>query len=232
MRKEFSAKERGSQRWLQVAVNRCPEIIDSAIASSLGFSPREEIEWRSPLESDGFAEYTDGEFLDRLDVHLEKRALKDFWPSNGPHWDGLARTSEGRILLVEAKANIPEFNSDPTGAGRHSLKRIRAAFAETREFLKVRKETDWSQCFYQYANRLAHLYLLRELNGLDASMVFVYFVNDPTNCNVAPVPEEGWEAAISLASEHLGIRQSNRWISENVADVFIDVSKMCHVPWP
>ena len=49
--------------------------------------------------------------------------------------------------------------------------------------------TDWSHCFYQYANRLAHLYLLRESNGLDAFLVFVYFVDDRTVPNRDPVSE-------------------------------------------
>ena len=32
---------------------------------------------------------------------------------------------------------------------------------------------------YQYANRLAHLYSLRQMNDIDAYLVFVYFLNDP-----------------------------------------------------
>ncbi len=35
--------------------------------------------------------------------------------------------------------------------------------------------------FYQYINRLAHLYLLRVLNKIPAYLVFVYFVNDHTH---------------------------------------------------
>ena len=83
--------------------------------------------------------------------------------------DGLTRTSSGRYLLIEAKANIPEFNTSPTGASEGSLHKIRKAFDETRAFLNVHSKTDWSECFYQYANRLAHLYFLRELNKVDAA---------------------------------------------------------------
>ena len=183
------------------------------------------------MESDCFAEYRDTQFLERLSVSLDCRPLKDFWPKKGPQWDGLARTSGGRLLLLEAKANIPEFDSTPTGATGKSLKKIKKALEETRKFLKVKSETDWSQCFYQYANRLAHLYLLKELNRLDAFLVFVYFVDDRTVSNRDPVSREGWEAAISLATQHLGIPRSP-WVSENVKDVFIDVSDMAHVSWP
>ena len=232
MKSEQSAAQRGSQRWLQIAVNRCPEIINSAIVNELGLCSSEKIEWLSPLESDGFAEYRDDQFLEHLGVNLDKRPLKDFWPNSGPRWDGLARTSSGRLLLLEAKANIPEFDSDPTKAtSRDSLEKIKAALVETKKFLRVKSETDWSQCFYQYTNRLAHLYLLREWNKLNACLVFVYFVNDWTVCNRGPVSQEGWETAIALAQKHLGIPRS-RWISENVKDVFINVSDMCDVSWP
>ena len=231
MREKQGPRLRGSQRWLQIAVNRCPDVIDSAIANALDLCPGEEIEWLSPLESDCFAEYRDAQFLERLGVSLKKRPLKDFWPRKGPQWDGLARIGGDRLLLLEAKANIPELDSTPTGATGKSLKKIKKALAETRKFLKVKSETDWSQCFYQYANRLAHLYLLRELNGLDAFLVFVYFVDDRTVPNRDPVSREGWEAAISLATKHLGI-SPRRCASENVKDVFIDVSDMSHVSWP
>ena len=150
-------KHRGSQRWLQVAVNRCPDIIDGAVADAIGLASGETIEWVSPLESDAFREYRDQEFLDRLGVALNSRALAEFWPRGGPWWDGLARTSEGRCVL---KANIPEFDSDPSRASPASLHRIQAAFAETKAFLRVRSETGWSRRFYQYASRITHLHLL------------------------------------------------------------------------
>ena len=47
-----------------------------------------------------------------------------------------------------------------------------------------------------------------------------------------PLSREGWEAAISLATRHLGISPHSKWVSENVKDVFIDVSDMSHVSWP
>ena len=239
MREKQGPSLRGSQRWLQIAVNRCPDLIDSAIVKALGLCSSEEIEWLSPLESDCFAEYRDACFLERLGVSLKKRPLKDFWPRMGPQWDGLARIGGDRLLLLEAKGNIPELDSTPTGAREDSLKKIRESLAETRKFLKVKSETDWSQCFYQYANRLAHLYLLRELNKLDASLIFVYFVGDWTRLpDEDPVSRGAWEGAVSLATKHLGIPRSNKWVSENVKDVFIDVSDMthvsdmAHVSWP
>ena len=228
------AAPRGSQRWLQLAVNRCPNLIDDAIIEALGLGQDETIEWLSPLESDCFREYQDKAFLKRLGIAPQQLSLpvKHFWPKRGPVWDALAKTSGGRRLLIEAKANIPEFDSSPTGATGKSLSQIKKSLKETRHFLRISSKTDWTRCFYQYANRLAHLYYLRELNKLDATLIFVYFVNDDTVQGKKPVSREGWEAAIDLATHHLGIGTNSPWLRENVADVFIDVDDLRHVPWP
>ena len=223
---------RGSQRWLQLVVNRRTNVIDGAIAKAIGLEHGEAIEWLSPLESDCFTEYKDHAFLERLGITPQYRRLEDFWPARGPVWDGLARTSGGRYLLIEAKANIPEFDTSPTGATGASLRKIRKAFDETRAFLKVHSKTDWSECFYQYANRLAHLYFLRELNEVDAALVFVYFVGDTTVPGRDPVSQEGWQTAIGLATHHLGIRAHAPWTRDNVADVFIDVGDLDNIAWP
>ena len=223
---------RGSKRWLQLAVNRCPNVIDEAIAKAIDLEHGETIKWLSPLESDAFTEYQDHAFLVCLGISLQHRQLEDFWPQQGPVWDGLARTSGGRYLLIEAKANIPEFDTNPTGATGTSLHKIRKALDETREFLGVRSKTDWSKCFYQYANRLAHLYFLRELNKVNATLVFVYFTGDTTVSSRDPVSLEGWQTAIGLATHHLGIQADSSWIYKNVADVFIDVGDLDHITWP
>jgi len=227
------AAPRGSQRWLQLVVNRSPKLIDDAIREALGLDQDETIEWLSPLESDCFHEYQDQAFLECLGIAPQqlRLQLKDFWPKRGPVWDGLAKTSCGRLFLIEAKANIPEFNSSPTAASGNSLTKIEKALNKTRKWLKVRAETDWTKCFYQYANRLAHLYFLKKVNGIDAVLVFVYFVGDTTTDREL-VSREGWEAAIQLATSHLGIGTNSPLIRDNVAHVFIDVDDLSHIPWP
>ena len=71
---------RGSQRWLQLAVNRCPDVIDGAIAKANGIEHGEAVQWLSPLESDAFTEYKDHAFLERLGITPPYRRLEDFWP--------------------------------------------------------------------------------------------------------------------------------------------------------
>ena len=113
-----------------------------------------------------------------------------------------------------------------------SLCKIEKAFSETRECLRVRSDTDWTKRFYQYANSLAHLYFLKELNRVDAALVFIYFTGDTTVPGGEPVSREGWQTAIDLATHHLGVRADAPWIRDNVADVFIDVADLKHVTWP
>ena len=145
-------KLKGSQRWLQVAVNYCPTVIDRAICDT-GIPLREPIVWTSPLASDDFAEYMDAAFLNQIGVRLDQRRLRDFWPNSGPRWDALARSGDS-VLLIEAKANIKELNSPACGAKPASLAKIQAALHETQAFLNVNSDSDWTRCFYQYANRL------------------------------------------------------------------------------
>ena len=153
--RSYGPKPRGSQRWLQLAVNRSPDTINSAIASAMKLTSEVGIQWHSPLEKDNFREYQDSHFLRNLGIELQQRKLSSFWPRRGPVWDGLASTSNGRSILVEAKANIPEFHSSPCGAGEKSLARIKRALDETKQFLSVQLDSDWARCFYQVANRLA-----------------------------------------------------------------------------
>ena len=228
------AAPRGSQHWLQIAVNQCPEVIDNAIVNALGIPQGESIRWLSPLKRDDppFKEYRDEEFLQQLNIKLERKPLADFWPRGGPQWDGLARTIGDRCILVEAKANIPEFDSIPSAASSRSRVKIQQALDDTKKFLRAGKRADWTTCFYQYANRLAHLYLLRELNKLDAALVFVYFVGDTTVPGRKPVSREGWEAANDLALNHLAVRPNAPWMKQNVFDVFINVDDLRHISSP
>ena len=223
-RKPQKLAEKGSQRWLQTLVSRCPELLNRELAPRLNTAP-DTIRWHSPLEDDKYAEYWDGDFIKLLGINLERMPLKSFWPPSGPRWDALGNASRDQILLVEAKAHIAELNSGPTGAKGRSLSRIRKSLEATKLFIGARSETDWSTCFYQYTNRLAHLYFLREKNKLNAFLVFLYFLNAKemaaTN-TIVPETKEEWESAILLLEQHLGIPHRHK-LSPYVIDVFINV---------
>lgn len=216
---EDRAAARGSQRWLQLIVNNHPELLNAPIRSGLGLSGNESIEWLSPLR-DSYTEYCDNAFLERLGVKLEAVPLGDFWPASGPRWDGLAKTHRGDLILVEAKSHVAELMSACTAVSPASRTQIESSLAAARNFFRVRKPVDWTQPFYQYANRLAHLYLLRERNGHPAWLVNIYFVNDEEMRG--PRSIDHWRGALEMAKHVLGLGKTT---IPHVIDVFIDVKQ-------
>ena len=159
--------ERGSQKWIQNLVNGASEQLDHAIAGSLTVPLKQPIEWLSPLQVTGYAEYRDIAFLECLGLSQHAAALREFWPMSGPRWDALGRAGN-TYFLVEAKANIPELISDCKASAPQSTERIAAAVRLTQQWLGARPHIDWLTGFYQYANRLAHLYFMREIAKEDA----------------------------------------------------------------
>lgn len=202
---------KGSLRWIQHLVNQHPEVLNAGI----GIGP---VEWRSPRADDGYAEYRDQAFLDRLGITLSKRQLKDFWPTRGPQWDALGRAASGEVVLVEAKAHVTELLSQHTKATDASMKTIRRSLLETADSLHASPGTDWSQRFYQYANRLAHAWFLAQANKLRLRLAFVYFVGDADMDG--PANRREWEAALTVLHEALGLRGR---MPRYVAEIFIDV---------
>ena len=213
---------KGSQMWIQKLVNEKPDLLNSLIRTQLNLPDTDNITWHSPLAEDEYAEYQDQAFLDLLGIKLPKVSLSDFWPSRGPVWDGLGRSETGKVFLVEAKSHISEVLSPRTGAGVKSLRKIKKSLNETKTFLNSKSEHDWSSIFYQYTNRLAHLYLLRVLNEVPAYLVFVYFVNDKEMNGPKSIDE--WNGALLLLTSYLGIGRHR--LKQYIADIFIDIGEI------
>lgn len=214
---------KGSQKWVQDIINIVPDLLSSRICHYLEIPGDDPIHWLSPLKDDEYAEYSDQEVLDRLGVSLDGVPLDGFWPKGGPNWDALGRSESGKLLLVEAKAHVNEMKGAGLRAEGEARDKIEWALGQTRKFLGSRSKHDWTAGFYQYANRLAHLYLLRELNGLDAYLVFLYFTND--EMMNGPSSHDEWESAITMVKQLLGVRQAHK-LSPFVADVFLDVREI------
>ncbi len=214
--------DRGSQKWLQILINDHPRILYEKIALRLGLDKEEQITWRSPLRNDNFAEYRDYAALERLQILLPHRSLLDFWPQRGPVWDALAITCKQDLLLFEAKSHINELISTACRAKSDPLNKIQGSLEETQRFLGNKSQVDWTRYFYQYANRLAHLYFLRQVNQLRAYLFFIYFVNDDEM--KGPSIQKEWEGAIKLVMLLMGLR--NHKLSDYVIDIFIDVNNL------
>ena len=213
---------KGSQKWIQKLVNEKPDLFNLHIRTQLNLPDTDKITWLSPIAEDGYAEYQDQAFLDLLDIKLSKVSLPDFWPSKGPVWDGLGKSETGKVFLIEAKSHISEVLSPKTGAGVKSLRKIKKSLNETKTFLHSDSEHDWSSTFYQYTNRLAHLYLLRVLNEVPTYLLFVYFVNDKEM--IGPKSINEWSGALSLLVTYLGIGRHR--LKKYIADIFIDIGML------
>ena|SRR5215218_11187097 len=200
MRVEQPLGTRGSQKWLQLAIDRAPNVLQELILPSLPGATS--VVWRSPLRTDGYAEYRDASFLKLIGQEALSTELGSFWPSKGPQWDALGVSDAGHVLLVEAKAHIPELFSPKTGATNASRARIQAAFGTVAKALGAEPKADWSECFYQYANRVAHLWFLRN-KGVDAKLVLLGFLNDKDIHG--PSSAEAWHAAYTVVDYVLGL---------------------------
>jgi len=199
--RERPAETQRSEHWLRVAVNDFTDIFNKRIAESFGWTGSDPIRWLSPIKSDKYVEYFDQSFLDKLQVRTSQ--IANFWPPGGPRWDGLAKTKSGKVILIEAKAHIEEMVDYHSRASSASLTRINNSLEEAKMAFKANADASWESPFYQYANRLAHLYFLAGVEKVDAYLLFVYFVNAPDVPKPASIQQ--WEGAISLAHKCLGL---------------------------
>lgn len=214
--------DRGSLKDIQVLVNRNQDLIDNFLKSSFDDLADQKIIWTSPIEQDDFAEYRDNDFLIKLGLDPTEIKLDTFWPSKGPQWDALAKTTNGHVILVEAKANIPELVSPATGAGETSKTIIDKSLNDTKEFLNLTNDINWSGKFYQYTNRLAHLFFLREKCHKPAFLVNIYFIGDDSVSG--PKTKQEWEGALKVLHTYLSL--SHHKLSKYMADIFIDVNDL------
>jgi hypothetical protein len=220
---QLKEKPRGSQKWIQNLINACPELINNRIRERVRNLSGREICWVSPLKQDDFAEYRDADFLRQIGHSELTEKLIQFWPQNGPQWDALGRTSDGKaFFLVEAKANIPELVSFCGAKDENSLNTISESLAKTQGWLNCRyPRIDWKCGFYQYANRLAHLYFLREKAGKEAYLIFLYFIGDPTHISTF---REAWNSALKLQKKLMGL--STKSLTGKAIDLFINTNEI------
>jgi hypothetical protein len=211
----------GSLRDIQLLVNGFPKLFASNIKEQIVIKS-ERIDWVSPLKDDDFSEYRDNGFIEKLGIQDLETSLSAFWPKRGPQWDALGRGNRNEVFLVEAKANIDEIVSPETKATEKSLELIKKSLDGLKKYLKVNNKVDWSGTFYQYTNRLAHLYFLRALNKLPANLIFVYFIGDDSVSG--PKSVEEWNAALTVMKKYLGL--STHKLAKYMAEVFIDVKQI------
>lgn len=214
-----------SRHWLRILVNDHPLMLNRRIAEALGRRTPFDIDWRSPLAAEDFAEYRDQKALERLGCVTPKEAWGDCWPARGPAWDALGRCDEtGELFFVDGKARIDELRAGPASARGEARERIAPSLARARKALgSPRRGLDWDGPLLGLATRLTQLHFLRELNGQDAYLVNIYFVNDPSMNS--PRNEAQWRGAIELAEALLGLKAKHK-LRGHIAEVFYDVGNL------
>ena len=189
---------------MQIAVAKGTSQLDESLRRAGAIENDDSVDWACPRVEDNFAEYRDGAALQCLGVaKLPARHLSDFWPNRGPVWDALGRSKHGRLILVEAKAHVPEAASPGTRASESSIELIRRSLNEARGHYAPQATADWSGNLYQYANRLAFHYLLSHLNQLPSRLVFLDFVH--ASDVQGPESEDEWRGATRLMHALLGL---------------------------
>jgi hypothetical protein len=199
----------GSQRQVQLYVNRHPEVLNQTICMNAPELRGCEtaITWVSPRAEQRCREYRDEEALEKLGYRPLVDKLRRFWPARGPQWDALAtvRMNDGKVgvILVEAKSHVDEVASSGTAArDARSLRKIRQALEKAKDSFGVRSEVNWLGPYYQSANRLAHLYFFRREARIPAWLINLYFTNDPTGSR--QTTRETWVARIAEVKRALG----------------------------
>lgn len=217
-----NSNEHGSLKDIQILINKNTSLIDAEIRRSFKGLSKREIIWTSPIGSDDFAEYRDSDFIKKVGLDPAEIKLNKFWPAGGAQWDALAKTKEGDIIIVEAKANIPEIVSSATKAGGISKKLIDQSLLETKDYLNTKNNIDWSGKFFQYTNRIAHLYFLREKCNKNAYLINVYFIGDKSVNGPESIFE--WKGALTVLRKYLGLTRHK--LSKYMADIFIDINNL------
>lgn len=214
--------DKGSKKWIQLLTEKRSAILLSHIHRHSQLGEIQAIDWRSPRRKDDFAEYRDDGFLDCLGLGDHREALASFWPKGGPQWDALGTdANKQHFFLVEAKANIPELVTECKAEDPSSIHQIKSSLHRTQAFLGSNPLITWSKGFYQYANRIAHLYFMREIARVDAFLVFIYFLNDNTHI---PTTHDEWLGALTLQKKLMDL--SRHKLQRFVLDVFIDVKEI------
>ena len=203
--------QRGSRKQLQDYVSDFEADLTSAVMEKLPTRLKDlgtNIRWVSPLALDNFVEYRDRDFLRAVGLGEFTSTLDDFWPANGPSWDALGIVSDtnGRIrpgvILLEAKSHVTEIYGSGCKAGTVSRNLIEKSLFAAKNWCGASLDADWTGALYQSANRLAHLYFIRERLKHPAWLVNLYFLNDP----IGPADQMAWASELERVKRSLGLK--------------------------
>jgi hypothetical protein len=154
---------------------------------------------------------------------IVRDTFKKEWPQSGNvmNWDLVGYSKKTSTwILCEAKAHIGELKSK-CGASEGSKKQIIDALNKTKEYLKISKENNWTEPYYQYANRLYSVCLLKRLN-FNAILLNIYFIGDMVQKNVRNSPQNiiEWDTAINEMNNIMGLNEELDFVKHLYLNTF------------
>ena len=153
---------------------------------------------------------------------------KKEWPQTGNvmNWDLVGFTIDNNIktwLLVEAKAHIEELSQSCGATNDESKEKITNTLKNTAENLSINFNSNWLEKYYQLANRIYILDLLRRHN-IYVKLINIYFIGD-MKCNnrKSPQSKDEWLNSINEMKECIGIKDKQS--SLGIYDIYLDVAE-------
>jgi hypothetical protein len=212
-------KLEGSLLQIRDLINQNPLVINHLIANEAGDESFFEINWKSPIFVDNYAGYSDSDYLERVGVADIKLPLSEFLPLTGLLWDGLG-VADGKVIVLEAKSAVSELKGKCYSCDVSAPELIGSSLIETQKYLGVDESNDWMGEYYDYTAKIANLYYLRELNGIDAYLTCVYFVGEDSE--VSPNRISEWKEQITKRNCELGLPKVHK-LSDYIIEVFVRV---------
>lgn len=169
--------------------------------------------------------------LNYLDKNIYESVIstwKKEWPQTGNsmNWDLVGFTEnqgDKTWILIEAKAHLGELEQN-CGASTESLAKIEKALAEaaTRNEIKILDKNPWTKKYYQLANRIYVLDLLKRHN-IKVKLVNIYFIGDMCSKNrKAPQSIDGWQTKLVEMKKYLNIEHLS---TLEIKDLYLEIDK-------
>jgi hypothetical protein len=225
-------KDYGSERHLLTYRRDCAATLDEGILRAMKLEPsRTSLQWLYPDQSGQRGEEFKGLNFLKTDSWAPGTpkaldAWTTFWPTTGTPicWDGVAILHENgqpsRWLLLEAKANHPEFTGAPSRASAPSLEKIKAALGATKRHFAVHRDFDWTGSYYQFANRLTVMRFMNR-HGVPTTLIEVLFAGDRfPDGRPCPESDAAWHSLLEARRLTLGLRTLTP--DDHVVDVFLN----------
>ncbi|HMM11227.1 MAG TPA: hypothetical protein PKE03_03940 [Bacteroidales bacterium] len=167
-------------------------------------------------------------FLDENVYESVISTWKKEWPQTGNsmNWDLVGFTEnqgEKTYILIEAKAHLGELEQN-CGASPENLTKIEKALAESakRNGITIIDKNPWTKKYYQLANRIYILDLLKRHN-IKAILVNIYFIGDMCSKNRnSPQNRRDWQTKVDDMKKYLNIEKLT---TLEIRDLFLEIDK-------